>query len=131
MSFIGAGLMMVSVSAFAAAPKGDPAHGEELYEECAGCHSMTENVIGPRHCGVVGRKAGSVSDYPSYTDVMKESGITWTPEKLDEFLASPLSYLSGTAMGFAGIGDAQHRADVIAYLQKAGSDPATCGAVKN
>jgi cytochrome c len=120
---------MVSVSAFAAAPKGDPAHGEELYEECSGCHSMTENVIGPRHCGIVGRKAGTVKDYPSYTDVMKESGITWTPEKLDEFLASPLSYLSGTAMGFAGIGDAQHRADIIAYLTKAGSDPATCASV--
>lgn len=120
---------MLSVSASAAALKGDPAHGEELYEECSGCHSMTENVIGPRHCGVVGRKAGSVKDYPSYTDVMKDSGITWTHDKLDEFLASPLSYLSGTAMGFVGIGDAQHRADVIAFLEKAGSDPATCASV--
>jgi cytochrome c len=127
--FVGAGLMMVSVSASAAALKGDAHHGEEIYQECAGCHSMTDNVIGPRHCGVVGRKAGSVKDYPSYTDVMKDSGITWTPEKLDEFLASPLSYLSGTAMGFAGIGDAQHRADVIAYLQQAGSDPKVCGSV--
>ncbi len=128
-AFVTAGLLMVSASASAAALKGNPAHGEEIYQECAGCHSMTDNVIGPRHCGVVGRKAGTVKDYPSYTDVMKESGITWTHEKLDEFLASPLSYLSGTAMGFAGIGDAQHRADVIAYLEKAGSDPATCGSV--
>jgi cytochrome c2 len=32
-------------------------------------------------------------------------------------------------MGFAGIGDAQHRADIIAYLTKAGSDPATCASV--
>lgn len=117
---------MVSLSSYAAAPKGDPARGEDLYEECKGCHSLTENVIGPRHCGVVGRKAGSVADYPSYTSVMKESGITWDHEKLNEFLTSPLSYLSGTAMGFAGFSDAADRADVIAYLEKAGKDPALC-----
>jgi cytochrome c len=117
---------MISVSTFAAAPKGDPIKGEEIYHECSGCHSLTENVIGPRHCGVVGRKAAGVSDYASYTDVMKESGITWDHQKLDEFLASPLSYLSGTAMGFVGLSNPQDRADVIAYLEQAGKDPKIC-----
>jgi cytochrome c len=120
------GLAMISVSTFAAAPKGDPIKGEEIYHECSGCHSLTENVIGPRHCGVVGRKAAGVSDYASYTDVMKESGITWDHQKLDEFLASPLSYLSGTAMGFVGLSNPQDRADVIAYLEQAGKDPKIC-----
>ena len=124
--FVVAGLMVVSSAAFAAAPKGDPARGETVYEECIGCHSMKENVIGPRHCGVFGRKAGSVADYPSYTPVMKESGLTWDAKTLDEFLASPLSFLSGTAMGFVGVSDAGARADLIAYLEKAGKDPANC-----
>ena len=124
--FVGAGLTLASYATYAAAPKGDPARGETVYEECSGCHSLTENVIGPRHCGVVGRKAGSVADFPSYTSVMKESGITWDPAKLDEFLTSPLSYLSGTAMGFVGLSDPGARADVIAYLEKAGKDPALC-----
>jgi len=122
--FVGAGLVMASYAAYAAAPKGDPARGETVYEECSGCHSLTENVVGPRHCGVVGRKAGSVTDYPSYTSVMKGSGLTWNAAKLDEFLANPLSYLEGTAMGFAGLSDPGARADVIAYLEKAGKDPA-------
>jgi cytochrome c len=86
---------------------------------------MTDNVIGPRHCGVVGRKAGSVADF-QYTNEMKESGYTWDAATLDKFLTSPLSFVPGTAMGFAGFGDAKDRADVIAYLEAAAKDPKIC-----
>jgi cytochrome c2 len=34
--------------------------------------------------------------------MMKNSKIAWTDQKLHEFLTSPISYLSGTNMGFAG-----------------------------
>lgn len=106
-------------------PKGDPVHGEQVYAQCQGCHKLQENFTGPKHCGVVGRKAGSVSDF-AYSEAMKSSGLTWDAKTLDEFLTSPISYVPGTMMGFAGLPDAKDRADVIAYLDKAGKDPATC-----
>ncbi len=65
------------------------------------CHKLTENFVGPHHCGLIGRTAGSVPDF-EYSEAMKASGITWTPKTLDEFLTSPIAYVSGTKMGFAG-----------------------------
>ena len=59
--------------------KGDPVHGKELYQQCAGCHQLQNNSVGPHHCGVVGRPAGSVPDF-DYSEAMKASGITWTPD---------------------------------------------------
>jgi cytochrome c len=106
-------------------PKGDAARGEALYAQCAGCHKLQENFTGPKHCGLVGRKAGSVPDF-AYSEAMKTSGLTWDAKTLDEFLTSPISYVPGTMMGFAGLADPQERADVIAYLQSAGSNAATC-----
>lgn len=73
------------------------------------------NSVGPKHCGVVGRKAASVADY-DYSPAMKDSGITWTPENLDRFLAAPAKAVPGNFMPFAGIAKPQDRADVIAYL---------------
>lgn len=120
---------LVAFAAQAAAPAHTPdlEKGKALYEECKGCHSPTENVVGPRHCGVTGRKAGSVTDF-QYSDVMKNSKITWTDEKLGEFLTSPFTYLSGTAMGYAGLFDPAERADLIAYLHKVSEDP-SCAAL--
>lgn len=119
-----AAIAMIAFAAHAAAPARQPdlEKGKALYEECKGCHSPTENVVGPRHCGVAGRHAGSVGDF-QYSDVMKNSKIVWTDEKLHEFLTSPISYLSGTNMGYAGLFDANERADLIAYLHQVSEDP--------
>lgn len=107
------------------APQGDAAHGKELYAQCAGCHQLQENSTGPMHCGLIGRPAGSVPGF-EYSDAMKTSGIVWDAQKLDEFLVSPIAYVVGTKMGFAGFQTATDRADVIAYLYQANSDPAIC-----
>lgn len=118
---------MLSLSASAAATlAGDPVKGKEVYVECAGCHDLKENRIGPHHCGVVGRKAGSLADFPGYSQAMKDSGLTWDVATLDNFLKEPFSFVSGTLMGYFGIEDKQARLDVIAYLQQAGGDPALC-----
>ena len=50
---------------------------------------------------------------------MKRSSIVWTAETLDRFLADPLKAVPGTTMGYAGIGDARERADLIAWLIEA------------
>ncbi len=94
---------------------GDVDHGKDIYRQCRSCHMPAQNSIGPKHCGVVGRVAGTVPDY-SYSPAMKKSGITWTPANLDRFIDHPSVVIPGTYMPFAGIHDPQDRADLIAYL---------------
>jgi cytochrome c len=99
--------------------------GEEIYTRCLACHTLAHNRVGPRHCGLFGRKAGSVTNY-AYSTAMKKYGVTWSEETLDRFLENPLKTVPGTKMGYAGVKDPQERADLIAYLRQATSDPKTC-----
>jgi cytochrome c len=106
-------------SAAADAPLvGNPQNGETIYERCAACHALGYDRTGPRHCGLFGRRAGSVLGFP-YSAAMKRSNIVWDERTLDRFLASPLSVVPGTAMGYAGVSDRKERADLIAYLKQA------------
>jgi cytochrome c len=97
---------------------GDPTRGEQIYHRCQGCHSIDANRVGPRHAGLFGRRAGSLDDY-TYSDAMRAAGIVWDTTTLDQFLTAPRKFIPGTKMPFAGIPDAQERADLIAYLKQA------------
>jgi cytochrome c len=94
---------------------GDPGRGKTLYQACQACHSIDENDLGPRHRGVVGRRAGSVEDYV-YSKALKNSGLTWDESTLDRWLTNPSALVPGTKMFFQ-ISDAQARADIIAFLK--------------
>jgi cytochrome c len=107
------------------AAAGDAKEGAAIYERCAGCHSLAGDRTGPRHCGLIGRRAGSVQGF-AYSDAMKRSGIVWNARSLDRFLAAPLLAVPGTSMGYSGIADPTERADLIAYLEQAARSPA-CG----
>jgi cytochrome c len=102
------------IAAAANAADGDPGHGKMLYQACQGCHSVDENDLGPRHRGVVGRRAGNIADY-NYSAALKDSGLTWDPATLDRWLANPSALVPGTKMFFK-LDDPQSRADIIAYL---------------
>jgi len=104
-----------ALSVGAAAAAGDAKRGEELYARCAACHALAYDRVGPRHCDLLGRRAGSVPDF-DYSAAMKKSGIVWTATMLDRFLASPIRTVPGTTMTYAGVADARERADLIAYL---------------
>jgi cytochrome c len=93
---------------------GDSARGKDLYQACAACHSIEDNDLGPKHRGVVGRRAGSVSDY-NYSAALKGSGLTWDPGTLNRWLINPSALVPGTKMYFK-VDDAQSRADIISYL---------------
>jgi cytochrome c len=95
---------------------GDATKGEADFATCKTCHDAAVNKIGPHLGGVVGRKAGSVAGF-TYSAANKDSGITWTPEKLFQYLEKPQRVVPGTKMAFAGFPDPQKRADVIAYLK--------------
>lgn len=103
---------------------GDPMRGEQIYGRCRGCHAIDRNRIGPRHAGLIGRKAGGVPGF-DYSPAMRRAGaagLVWNEETLDKFLENPTHFVPGTRMVYAGVKDAQQRADVIAYLEKAGGD---------
>jgi cytochrome c len=108
------------------APEGDAARGEQVYERCAACHSLAHDRTGPRHCGLIGRRAGSVPGF-EYSAAMRSSGLVWDASTLERFLASPMAVVPGTSMGYAGVDDAAARRDLVAYLHEAGSQPACRG----
>lgn len=113
-------LLFIALVALAgAAGAADPRAGEKVYERCSGCHSLAQDRAGPRHCGLIGRRAGAVPGF-DYSDAMKKSGLVWNKATLDRFLAAPMDVVRGTAMGYAGIEDKKERADLIAYLEQAG-----------
>jgi len=99
---------------------GDAARGEQRFRECAACHSVAAgtNNVGPSLAGLFGRSAGSLADF-RYSPAMRKSGITWTPQTLDEFIADPQKRVPANRMPYAGLTDAAARADLIAYLEKA------------
>ena len=96
----------------------DAAHGKVIFAQCKACHAVEagKNMVGPSLAGIVGRAAGSVAGF-SYSNANKNSGITWTPEKMFQYLEKPARVVPGTKMAFAGLSKAQDRADVIAYLK--------------
>ena len=106
----------------AAAPAGDPQAGESIYSRCLACHALAYDRTGPRHCGLFGRRAGSVAGF-EYSQAMQGSKIVWSEKTLDRFLANPPQAVPGTAMGYAGVTDPKERADLIAYLKQADGSP--------
>ena len=113
---VAAAVAFGSHAAARAAP--DAARGEALYGRCLACHALAVDRVGPRHCGLIGRRAGSVPGF-MYSAAMKKSNIVWNDKTLDRFLAKPLKMVPGSAMTYDGIADANERADLIAYLRQA------------
>jgi cytochrome c len=103
----------------AARADGDSTRGEQRFTDCAACHAPQPGVanVGPSLQGVFGRKAGTLADF-RYSPALRRSGITWTPETLDTFLADPQKSVPNNRMPYAGMPDAADRADLIAYLLK-------------
>jgi cytochrome c len=99
---------------------GDAARGKKLYEECAACHSLERGAhgVGPGLQGVFERKAGELADY-RYSPALKRSGIAWTAQTMDAFIADPQKEIKSNRMPFAGMPDARDRADLIEYLRNA------------
>jgi cytochrome c len=113
-------LLMTLPMAGAARADGDAARGEAKFQDCAACHRLEAgaNNVGPSLQGIFTRKAGELADF-RYSPAIKRSGIIWTPEMLDKFIADPQAAVPGNRMPYAGMASASDRADLIAYLQNA------------
>lgn len=108
-------LLAFNTGAFAT-PAGDATKGKTAFTQtCGACHAPDANRVGPMLGGVVGRKAGTAAGF-NYSDAVKNSGITWNEDKLDQWLSGPGKLIPGTRMVMT-VADAQKRADIIAYLK--------------
>ena len=101
------------------------ADGAKIFKKCAACHSISEggaNKIGPALWSVLGRQAGSLSDY-KYSKAMGSYGKSWSFEEMDGFLKKPKEWIKGTKMSFAGLKSAKERAAIILYMNKNTNSP--------
>ena len=99
--------------------------GKKVFKKCAACHSIAKgggNKIGPALWGVLGRQAGSISDY-KYSKAMAAHGRAWSFEEMNEFLIKPKDWVKGTKMSFAGLKNEKDRAAIILYMNKKTDKP--------
>ena len=95
---------------------------------CQTCHSFDKggaNKIGPNLYGIVGSPIAEGRNGYAFSDALKTKGKgqTWTAENLNEWLANPQHFASGTKMTYAGDAKAKERADIIAYLNSLSDHP--------
>ncbi len=108
-------LLWAAMPAVAQPLSGNALQGKAIYEvKCSACHSAEDNRVGPKHAGVLGRKAGSIQDY-DYSPALKASRVVWSQATLTQWLSNPERTIPGQRMGYS-LGLAQERADVVAYL---------------
>ncbi len=101
------------------------ADGAKVFKKCAACHSINQggsNKIGPALWGVLGRKAGSISDY-KYSKAMAAYGKAWSFDEMNSFLIKPKEWIKGTKMSFAGLKNEKDRAAVILYMNENTDNP--------
>ncbi len=104
--------------------KADAAKGEAVFKKCQACHTVDQggaNGIGPNLFATVGKAIGGHPGF-AFSDDLKGKGGNWDWAALDAWLKNPKGFAAGTKMTFAGIANAQERADLILYLNTKGSN---------
>ena len=116
-----AGVLFTSLPSVSNSQEGeDVKHGRKVFLRCKFCHDVkptSANKVGPNLENIMGRTAGSLERYQTYSKALKESGIIWSPEILNQWLQNPLGFLPGNKMAFSGVLYEKDRNNLIAYLQ--------------
>ena len=103
----------------------DVTKGEAVFKKCAACHVSAAggaNGIGPNLWAVIGGPIGKHAAGFAYSEALSGKGGNWDWKSMDTWLSSPRGFAPGTKMTFAGLGDPQERANVIAFLNSHGSN---------
>ena len=101
--------------------------GRQLAQrQCASCHNFAQggaNGVGPNLWGIVGANHARVAgfNYSAANRALAEK--PWGYEELNAFIANPREAMPGTRMAFAGLRNAQQRAELIAFLRTLDANP--------
>ncbi len=110
--------------------KADVEAGQEAAKACAICHTWTKGGgtrVGPNFYGVVGRDIAKDPGF-SYSPALQQKGGKWSFNEIYQWIGDPDALVPNNnmyKMGFAGLKDAQQRANLIAFLAKQSDNPAT------
>jgi cytochrome c len=97
-----------------------------VFKKCTACHTINQggaNGTGPNLWGVMGTQIGHHAPGYAYSPALAGKGGTWGWEELNHWIKSPREFAPGTKMTFAGIGKAEDRANLLAYLNSQSSSP--------
>src|SRR5580692_12838482 len=100
-------LAFVAALTPASAIAADVAAGQAIFARCKICHTVEaggRSGVGPNLHGIFGRKAGSLDGF-TYSEAMKNSGITWDDDTIRQYLNDPKNFIPGNKMAFPGIKD--------------------------
>ncbi len=134
-------LAAIGLSGGAFAQEGDPAAGEQVFNQCSQCHVVTDDEgntlagrsgrVGPNLYGVVGRTAGTVEDFRYSSSMVEagEAGLEWNVEDFVVYVQDPTGFLreylddrgARGKMTFR-LRDEEDARNVFAYLRSLGPD---------
>jgi cytochrome c len=81
--------------------KADYVVGRRAFQmRCSACHTLAEggsHLTGPNLWGLMGQPAGSRGNF-NYSDALLNADVTWTADRLDQFLADPAQDIPGNRM---------------------------------
>lgn len=103
----------------------DVAKGQASFAKCAACHTINQggaNGVGPNLYATLGEAIAQGKAGFAFSAALKSKGGIWGFDNMDQWLKSPRKFADGTKMTFAGLGNAEERANVIAYLNAQGSN---------
>ncbi|HEX8511791.1 MAG TPA: cytochrome c family protein [Allosphingosinicella sp.] len=104
----------------------DPGKGSQQFNKCTACHTINKGgagtPTGPNLWGVMGRAIAKNPGF-SYSPALAGKGGNWDWESMSQWIKSPRDFAPGTKMTFAGIGKAEDRANLLAYLNAQTDSP--------
>jgi cytochrome c len=115
------GVVVAVFAVTTSAADGDSKRGEQAFRQCMACHSLEpgQHLTGLSLANVVGRRAGTVTDFGRYSPALIASGLTWDRGTLERWLADPATLVPETSMRVRPVAEAQMRLDLIAFLEGA------------
>ena len=108
------------------------AASKQFMNSCGVCHTVEPNAEtrqGPNLGTAFGRIAGTLAEFPTYTDAIKKAGaggLIWNEESLDKWITNAAEFIPGSSMPYSQP-DVAKRKLVVAYLKSLAKDAAAPG----
>lgn len=96
--------------------------GAQVFRACVACHTLSPddgNRAGPTLHRIMGRKIATAEGY-AFSPALTKMEIVWSKETVAKlFEVGPMAYTPGTKMPEQKIGNAEDRAALVDFLEKA------------